>query len=249
MSDIFANRDPRLYASVILPNTEWGDKTIVIQGGIRASKEQSGNIWKTNGKYTFNGTDYYGMGHQDEKEVSGWTLDHFNGTITGFLLKKYLTGKNDQVWDQVTTPFVDLRYAEVLMNYAEAVAEGAAYGVTNGQGIMPAVDALNAVHKRAGFLDAMALTPENVRYERRAEFALEYYAIWDYIRRREIHVFFDNTHRRQALIPMLDFTSGAKKYIFVRAESQDANIIFEPKTYYRSIPGRGGNGVIQNPNY
>ena len=143
-----------------------------------------------------------------------------NGTRSGFLLKKYLKGSGDQVWDQVVTPFVDLRYAEVLLNYAEAVAES---NLPNAEGVITAQEALNKVHHRAGFLDNLALTSENVRRERKAEFALEYNTIWDYFRLREFHTIFDGTFRRRGLVPMLDFSGGEKKYIFVRAEVEPGN--------------------------
>ena len=170
------------------------------------------------------------------------------GTRSGFLLKKYLKGSGDQVWDQVVTPFVDLRYAEVLLNYAEAVAES---NLPNAEGVITAQEALNKVHHRAGFLDNLALTSENVRRERKAEFALEYNTIWDYFRLREFHTIFDGTFRRRGLVPMLDFSGGEKKYIFVRAEVEPGNAQhkFEPKAYYRPIPGIGGNSLINNPNY
>ena len=243
---IFANRDPRLYASVILPNTQWGGQTILIQGGLR--KQDKSVVWQANDSYVFDGVTYYGKGDSDEGRYSGWVDNRANGTRSGFLLKKYLKGSGDQVWDQVVTPFVDLRYAEVLLNYAEAVAES---NLPNAEGVITAQEALNKVHHRAGFLDNLALTSENVRRERKAEFALEYNTIWDYFRLREFHTIFDGTFRRRGLVPMLDFSGGEKKYIFVRAEVEPGNAQhkFEPKAYYRPIPGIGGNSLINNPNY
>lgn len=246
MNEIFANRDPRLYASVILPNTVWGGKNIIIQGGI--VKEDRTAIWLANDKYTFNGKDYYGKGDASDGNISGWVGTRSNGTRSGFLLKKYLTGQNDQVWDQVVTPFTDLRYAEVLLNYAEAVAES---GLPNATGIITAQEALNKIRRRAGFLDNVALTTQTVRYERKVELGLEYNSNWDYFRRREYHTFFNNTYHRKGLVPMLDFTTGAPKYIFVRADVEPGNSPknFEPKAYYRPIPGIEGNSLVQNPNY
>ena len=243
---IFANRDPRLYASVILPNTQWGGQTILIQGGLR--KQDKSVVWQANDSYVFDGVTYYGKGDSDEGRYSGWVDNRANGTRSGFLLKKYLKGSGDQVWDQVVTLFVDLRYAEVLLNYAEAVAES---NLPNAEGVITAQEALNKVHHRAGFLDNLALTSENVRRERKAEFALEYNTIWDYFRLREFHTIFDGTFRRRGLVPMLDFSGGEKKYIFVRAEVEPGNAQhkFEPKAYYRPIPGIGGNSLINNPNY
>lgn len=246
VQEIFANRDPRLYASVILPGSQFGGKTILIQGGL--VKNNGDAIWLTNDKYTFNGVDYYGKGDASEGNVSGWVNNRANGTRSGFLLKKYLTGANDQIWDQVVTPFSELRYAEVLLNYAEAVAES---GLPDAGGVITAREALNKVRKRAGFLDDVVLTPQNVRYERKAEFALEYNTTWEYYRRREYHTFFNNTYHRRGLIPMADFTTGALKYIFVRANVEPGNSAksFEPKAYYRPIPGIENNSLIQNPNY
>ncbi len=246
MNDIFANRDPRLYASVILPNTSWGGKTIVIQGGL--VKEDGNAIWQANDPYEFKGTKYYGKGNSSEGEYSGWVSNRANGTRSGFLLKKYLTGTNDQVWDQVVTPFTDLRYAEVLLNYSEAVVES---GLQNAAGIISAQEALNKVRKRAGFLDNVTLTSDHVRYERKAEFGLEYNTTWEYTRRREYHTFFNNTYHRKGLVPMADFTTGSLKYIFVRADVEPGNSAknFEPKIYYRPIPGIEGNSLVQNPNY
>lgn len=245
-SDIFANRDPRLYASVILPSTEWGGQTITIQGGI--VKADGSAIWMANDSYEFGGQTYYGKGNASEGQYSGWVITRANGTRSGFLLKKYLKGTGDQTWDQVTTPFVDIRYAEVLLNYAEAVAES---GLEDAPGCISAKEALNKVHHRAGFSDDLECTSEMVRHERKAEFALEYNSVWDYYRRRELHTFFDGTRNRCGLVPMLDFTTGSMKYIFVRTfvETGNTQRRFEAKAYYRPIPGIAGNSLTQNPNY
>ncbi|MEG2061508.1 MAG: RagB/SusD family nutrient uptake outer membrane protein [Alistipes sp.] len=246
VKDIFANRDPRLYATVLLPGEEWGGVNIVIQGGI--VKQDGGVIFKQNTPYEFNGKTYYGKGGESEYVIDGWPNNRGNGTRTGFLLKKYLTGSNDQIWDRIITPFADLRYAEVLLNYAEAVVES---GLSDAPGILTAKDALNKIHHRAAFKDDLDLTSANVRRERKAEFALDYASVWDYYRRRELHVIFDNHHKRSGLVPMLDFRTGEQKYIFARLDIEpgDNAKYFAPHAYYRPIPGVGGNSLIQNPNY
>ena len=247
LNAIFANRDPRLYATVLLPGEQWGGKTIVIQGGI--VKADGNVIFKTNDAYEFNGVKYYGKGGENEDtDTSGWSNRRSNGTRKGFLLKKYITGFNDQVYDRILTPFVDLRYTEVLLNYAEAVAES---GLADAPGIITAKEALNKVHHRAAFKDDLELTPEHVRYERKAEFALDYYSVWDYYRRRELHKIFNNSWKRHGLMPMLDFRNGKPEYIFVRLEIEPGNNAkhFQPLAYYRPIPGVGANSLIQNPNY
>ena len=249
-STIYANRDPRLYASVILPYTQWGPQntTIVIQGGI-IGEDGGVKAFKSNDAYEFNGTTYTGLGNADTKQVSGFFSP--NCTMSGFLLKKYLRGDgNDQVWDKTTTPFVDIRYAEVLMNYAEAVAESGLSSTI--AGAPTASEAMNSVRKRAGFLDTKEPTVENIRRERRSEFGLEYYStVWDYVRLREFHQLFNNSRKRMGLVPMLDFTTGEPKHIFVRSNTENANTAryFQPKVYYRPIPGIDNNHLTQNPNY
>lgn len=246
-SDIYANRDPRMYATVILPGEEWGGQKIIVQGGL--VKPDGSAFWKSNDSYEYNGTTYYSKGADNEAKYSGWVNMRANGTTTGLLLKKYLKGRDDQVWDQITTPFTELRYAEVLLNYAEAVVES---GLPGAPGCISAQDAFNQIRRRAGFLDSKPMTAENVRLERMAEFALEYNATWDYWRRREYHEYYNGSNYRTAMVPMLDLTTGVPQYIFVRANGEAGNSSpkrFENFAYYRAIPGIESNSLVQNPNY
>lgn len=71
-----------------------------------------------------------------------------------------------------------IRYAEVLLIYAEAIARGAAVGTNSG---LSADDALTLVRNRAG-LAAVPATLQNVLDERRAELALEEDRFLDLVR-------------------------------------------------------------------
>ena len=71
-----------------------------------------------------------------------------------------------------------IRYADVLLMYAEAMAQGASISVTSGY---TADQALNEVRKRAGLADTTA-TLENIYDERRAELALEENRFFDLVR-------------------------------------------------------------------
>lgn len=73
-----------------------------------------------------------------------------------------------------------LRYADVLMMYAEAVVSGGK------QGTMSAADAFNAVRTRANMSTKGAITLEDIKAERVLEFALEGHRFFDLLRWGEL---------------------------------------------------------------
>lgn len=73
-----------------------------------------------------------------------------------------------------------LRYADVLMMYAEAVVSGGK------QGTMSAADAFNAVRTRANMNTKGAITLEDIKAERVLEFALEGHRFFDLLRWGEL---------------------------------------------------------------
>lgn len=109
-----------------------------------------------------------------------------NGTKTGYYLAKFLSGS--ATWNQVTNttvrrPWVIFRYAEVLLNYAEAQNEAVGPDAT-------VYDAVNLIRKRAGITNLpIGLTKEQmrdrIRNERRIELAFEEHRFFD-VRRWKI---------------------------------------------------------------
>lgn len=78
--------------------------------------------------------------------------------------------------NSITTPFIDIRLAEIYLNYAEAVVE-------SGKGDQnKAATLLNALRHRAAHKDNIPLTLENVLKERRVELAFEGKRFWDMVR-------------------------------------------------------------------
>lgn len=239
--DIFANKDARFFASIIYPNAIWKSTKIIIQGGV---VRHDGSLMNSRGSYEYNGTTYYTYGKEQPNQYSGFD-GSANDTRSGFLLRKFLNESWEiNAWEQSTTDYADMRYAEVLLNYAEAVVES-----SRTPKYTKAAQLLNSIRFRAAHTVAIPLTLDNVLRERKVELAFENKEYWDLIRRREFHVIFNN-RVKTALIPMIDLRGDTPKYIFVRKKVAGAN----PNTarlrdYYRSIPGTAGNGVIQNPEY
>ena len=71
-----------------------------------------------------------------------------------------------------------IRYADVLLMFAESMAQGASYSPASGY---TAESALNEVRRRAG-LEATSATLQNIYDERRAELALEENRFFDLVR-------------------------------------------------------------------
>lgn len=109
-----------------------------------------------------------------------------------------------------------MRYSEVLLNYAEAVAEGGAPGAMSG------LEALNLVRRRAGLKDAPSLDmnhPEyGVKAERRAELFYEGIRFIDLVRWGDAAAELSN--------------SGKMEYKFLGYKNQDNSTIQSPAEYY-----------------
>ena len=121
--EIFENKDARLWATMILPGTEWKNQTIIIQGGI--IKPDGSYIFRTDASVTgLDGKTYYTYGAEKANQYSGFSPVGGNYTRSGFLLRKYLQEKEDVTpeWNKGSNDWIEFRYAEILLNYAEAVS-------------------------------------------------------------------------------------------------------------------------------
>jgi hypothetical protein len=241
--DMFANRDARFHATVVAPNAIWKDQRIIMQAGF--IKPDGSPVIRTKDQIEVNGVTYHSYGAENTSQYSGFDSYGGNNTRTGFSFKKFLDEDKPVVpgWNQSVSDFADIRYAEVLLNYAEAVLESGLGDLSN------AHKALNDIRRRAAHTVEVPLTIENVLRERRVELAFENKRYWDLIRRREYEEEFTN-RRRHSLFPILDLRESKPSYIFVRANVPAMEALnFLPRYYYRPIPGIGGNGLVQNPSY
>lgn len=111
-----------------------------------------------------------------------------NSSRTGYYLKKFLNENLNLVQgEKQARAWIVFRYAEILLNYAEAMNE--AYGPTATQTFgMSALDALNMVRSRPGvnMAPVTASSQEELRnkikHERRIELAFEGHRWWDLVR-------------------------------------------------------------------
>ena len=249
----FANKDARLLASVVVPGSSYAGTEIIIQGGF--IKDNNSYVAYSNESTQKNGTTYYALGAEGETMFSGFNNvnsgEDANWTATGFGVRKYMPEGESMSPDRLssTTSYIDMRLAEVYLNYAEAVVEnGSGFGDKELAG-----NYLNALRRRAGHTDRISLTLESVLKERRVEMAFEGKRFWDMNRRREFHTEFSNNRIRKALVSMLDLRGAEPKYVFARVnyfgDETRGGRTFQNINYYRGIPNIATNGLVQNPGH
>lgn len=243
--DIFADKDARLWGTVVLPGTTWKGTTIVIQGGY--VKPDGVAVIESKASIVVNGVTYYTYGAADYTGYSGFEVLGGRMTKSGFSFKKFLSQQDlPAELRSSTTDWIDFRYAEILLNYAEAVVES---GYTQNNAQSTAEQALNSIRRRAAHTVDIPLNLENVLRERKVELAFENKRQWDLVRRREYHSQLNNTIRH-VLIPLLDLRVDPPKYIFIRRNAAREKFrTFAVKEYYRSIPGVDASGLVQNPEW
>ena len=184
ITDIFADRDARLAGTVMLPGTKFKGRTVDIWAGFQLA---DGSIISGDDR----GAQKTLPGKTTREQVVGFDgpIDGFEFTAqSGFYLRKYLDpvtgsgqrGVQSEVW------FIRYRFAEVLLNAAEAAFE-------LGQ---PAVAAtyMNQVRSRAGLVKPLSsneITFDRIAHERRAELAFEGHYFYDLKRWRIAHLVLD----------------------------------------------------------
>lgn len=235
-------KDARLWASVILPGTEWKGTKIVMQGGL--IKPDGSEIYRIptteKGK---DGNTYYSLGGE-KHQVSGFWPGDGTHSMSGFLMKKMISESMPAQYHKTTLDYIAFRYAEVLLNYAEAVCE-------SGTGDKAAAtQALNAVRRRAAHTNEIELTRDNIRKERFVELAFENLRIWDLRRWRVLHTLFNN-FSHDILVPMLDLRDETPSLIFIRKTTLGASLNgpnnYSISEYYEDVPRNAINQMIQNP--
>ncbi len=180
--DIFAGKDPRLHGTIICPGDSVDNLPVPYQCGQMYQKKKSGKY-----QWTFRSSS---AGTTDD---DGDVVTSVNGprestqagdNSTGFNFRKYMdpvpaNRKSDgsDVW------FIHMRYAEVLLIYAEAEME---LGEAD-----KGLPYINDVRDRAGLKGLATYTLDDIEQERRVEFPLENQRWWDLKRWRRAHTEWD----------------------------------------------------------
>ena len=270
--DLFANAEPRLRATVIFPGDAFKGQNIEIRRGIYTGPVAGGIApllpAGSRSQYPTANIVTSATASQTPYKLPDGTLMNpaglsgiFTGdqtcAISGFSIRKWLNpnlATSQVLENNETQPWIELRYAEVLLNRAEAAFELSSAGQ---QGtinyLQDAFNNINQIRSRAGaplLSNPGSMTIDSVRIERRKELAFENKTWWD-LRRWRILDKEQNGTIYKILMPF--YSSQAGKYFFdSRTDERNDVYTFDQRWYYEQIPQGAiskSTNLIQNPGY
>jgi hypothetical protein len=222
--DPYVNRDPRFYATILYNGASY-----------------RGSVVET-----------FTPGGKDSKDGP----DNWNTSKTGYYLRKFMNDAYplQNPWGNAGfQPWYYLRYAEILLNFAEAANEAYGPDVVPAGSSLSARTAINLIRSRpsvnmpalpAGLSqDAMRTA---IRHERRVELAFEEHRFYD-VRRWKIA---ETTENKPAL--GISINKSGNTFTYSSKVALDGRS-FNPKMYWLPIPRAeiqaSGNKIQQNPGY
>jgi starch-binding outer membrane protein, SusD/RagB family len=183
-------------------------------------------------------------------------MNKANGSKTGYFLKKFLNDNLNLVQNATAQHnWVVFRYAEVLLNYAEAMNE--AYGPDNNNGYAKtARQAMNEVRARSA-MPAVSLAISSsidgfrtaVKHERRIELAFEGHRYWDLLRWKDAE-----TVLNQPIIGVRVTKVSSNPNVWTYQKVTAATRRFNPAANYlypftRTEIVNSNGALVQNPGY
>jgi starch-binding outer membrane protein, SusD/RagB family len=214
----YENRDPRF------------KQTVITNGDLFGYHVDGQNLQKP--VWMYEGRDETGVGSP-------------YSTVTGYLLRKGVDESNGRFagWGGSDQNWIELRYAEVLLNYAEAKNEAAGPD----QSVYSAVE---QVRQRAGLSPyqlpaglSKEQMRERIRHERYIELSFENKRYWD-IRRWKVATELLNGKKYHGMfITQADDDTPPTKYDVRPVDSQP--LVFQDKMYLMPLPQRE---IEKNPN-
>jgi len=154
----YNGREPRFYAIVLYHGAPWQARPADGAAFDPLNQVQSGHFYNNDGTLKITGID-----------TRQGLIEAWNGTKTGYYLKKFMDPASVGMYFNNTTTWVEFRYAEILLNYAEACIE------LGGADLQPGLDALNLVRHRAGLPSRVTADQATARTYIRQERAIEFF--------------------------------------------------------------------------
>lgn len=240
MEELWAERDPRFYASIWTNGTPWRD-AIGSNFGNDTVNFHRGLITTEGDLLTSFNQSYNGMpvvGDQSYFHASTGIVN------TGFGIMKYLDPKADNmVWlMESRSDYAIFRYGETLLNFAESAFELGRSG--------EALSAVNKIRRRAGISELEEINMHKIRHERRVELAFEGHRYWDLRRWREAEQ--KLTRSFSGVQYILDYRTRKYKVVINEDIDGDQRPTFPSRNYYFPITKQRtaqNENLLENPGY
>ena len=238
--ELFKNKDPRFAASIFRAGSPFIGRPIQLWAGIY---DTDGKLFQTPDQKFPKDLNTLQVGLDGPHSRTRYTK-------TGFYIRKYINQSQIIAAANLSDQnYIDIRYAEVLLNFTEAALE-------LGTKLPEALAAINLVRNRAGIklLTAGELTIDRLRNERKVELAFEDKRFWDMKRWRIAKSIFNNSFMH-GLYPYLRYTGSSYKYQFKKITGapldEGLTRTFEEKDYYSNLSGyiSTNSNIINNPGW
>jgi hypothetical protein len=233
----YNGREPRFYASILYDGATWQPRPSDAAGLEPENKIQTGYYLKNEGD-----KDPYKSGLDTRQGLS----ESWNGTKNGYYIRKLMDPATAGQYFRGTHTWVEFRYAEILMNYAEACIE------LGGADLQKGVDAMNMVRNRAGLPDRVtgdqAIAREYVRHERNIEFFAEGHRFYDMRRWMIANQVIENVYGTR----IEHYDNGSTMWKWNKADKADERTFTDNKFYWVPLSRDEMNKapqLQQNPGY
>jgi len=233
----YNGREPRFYASILYDGAPWQPRPSDAAGLEPENKIQTGYYLANEGD-----ANPYKSGLDTRQGL----IESWNGTKIGYYIRKLCDPTVSGQYFRNTNTWVEFRYAEILMNYAEACIE------LGGADLQKGVDAMNMVRRRAGLPSRVttdqAKAREYVRHERSIEFFAEGHRFYDIRRWMIANEVIENVYGTR----IEHYDNGSTMWKWNKADKADERSFTDNKFYWVPISRDEMNKapqLQQNPGY
>lgn len=237
-SDPYADRDPRFYSTILFNGASWRERPADVKGLEPSNIVQTGT-YKRWDAATGAAYDAYGV------DTRNSPIENWNGSYTGYYTRKYLDPSLNVQYVRQAITWRFIRYAEILLNYAEASIE---LGEEE-----EASRVINLLRRRAGMpevSDSGDALRARYRNERRVELAFEDHRFFD-VRRWVIGPeAYGDIHVARVVYPLLADRTTSEQPVVTHEFYEKRS--WENKAYLLPIfrdELNKNKGLIQNPGY
>ena len=233
----YNGREPRFYASILYDGAPWQQRPSDAAGLEPENKIQTGYYLKNEGD-----KDPYKSGLDTRQGL----IEAWNGTKNAYYIRKLCDPATAGQYFRNTNTWVEFRYAEILMNYAEACIE------LGGADLQKGVDAMNMVRNRAGLPDRVAADQatarEYMRHERNIEFFAEGHRFYDMRRWMIAEQVIENVYGMR----IEHYDNGSTMWKYNKNDKADERTFTDKKFYWVPLSRDEMNKapqLQQNPGY